>query len=299
MSSNAQGSAATASLTAQPSQPVVWSAATDEIADAQLSTFVYGSIVKARDRVINPAVASWLDTQFRFYVNESGVVQRVRDRGRRALLPRDRDVPEHRARRRHRVPRVRPRVPLPLVPARRARSTARCPRGSPTSTRRTSPRIPRIGRGFYYTDEPVRDIDPDRPRVDVYRRTSSPSIRTRPGSSSAARCGTCAARSSATSGTPPGVAQTENDLRGHPAARGRHPVDVHGRAGRRRRRRRPRQRHAALLRDRARVRPPRPRAGLPGHDGRAARRRRHGDLGRGDAAGLARLPAARRSRRSA
>jgi cysteine-rich repeat protein len=68
----AQGSAATASLTAQPGQDVVWSAANDEIADAQISTFIYGGIVKARDRLINPAVASWLDTQFSMDVNESG-----------------------------------------------------------------------------------------------------------------------------------------------------------------------------------------------------------------------------------
>ena len=68
----AQGSAATATLTAQPGQQVVWSAASDEIADAQISTFIYGGIVKARDRLINPAVASWLDTQFPMSVNEMG-----------------------------------------------------------------------------------------------------------------------------------------------------------------------------------------------------------------------------------
>jgi len=68
----AQGSAATAMLTAQPGQQVVWSAASDEIADAQISTFIYGTIVKARDRLINPAIAGWLDSQFPMSVNEPG-----------------------------------------------------------------------------------------------------------------------------------------------------------------------------------------------------------------------------------
>ena len=68
----AAGSAATASLTVQPGGQVVWSAASDEIADAQVSTFIYGGIVKARDRLINPAIASWLDSQFPFSVNEAG-----------------------------------------------------------------------------------------------------------------------------------------------------------------------------------------------------------------------------------
>src|SRR4029079_12833861 len=42
-----------------------------ELSDAQISTFIYGSNAKASARIINPSVASWLDMQLEFYVNEN------------------------------------------------------------------------------------------------------------------------------------------------------------------------------------------------------------------------------------
>jgi cysteine-rich repeat protein len=71
MIENAAGSAATTTLAVQPGGSAVWSAATDEQTDAQLSTFIYAGIVKARDALINPAVASWLEATFPFFVNEN------------------------------------------------------------------------------------------------------------------------------------------------------------------------------------------------------------------------------------
>jgi hypothetical protein len=68
---NAAGSGATATLTAQPGGSASWSLATDEFGDAQLATYIYANIVKARDRLINPALATWFAQQFPFSVNEA------------------------------------------------------------------------------------------------------------------------------------------------------------------------------------------------------------------------------------
>ncbi|HSD87356.1 MAG TPA: hypothetical protein VLB44_07570 [Kofleriaceae bacterium] len=69
---NQAGASATASLTAQPAGTVVWDLSTDETGDAQLSTYIYANRAKARARIVNPALATWLDTQLDFYVNEMG-----------------------------------------------------------------------------------------------------------------------------------------------------------------------------------------------------------------------------------
>ena len=65
---NEAGPLATASLTAQPGQPVVWSAAADELVDAQLSAYAYGTISKAIGRRISPTLA-WLDQPLAIHVN--------------------------------------------------------------------------------------------------------------------------------------------------------------------------------------------------------------------------------------
>ncbi|HTR49396.1 MAG TPA: DUF4215 domain-containing protein [Kofleriaceae bacterium] len=69
---NQAGALATASLTAQPGQPVVWSLATDEVGDAQLSAFIYANIAKTKAFEVNPAVAAWLATSLPVFVNENG-----------------------------------------------------------------------------------------------------------------------------------------------------------------------------------------------------------------------------------
>jgi hypothetical protein len=69
---NQAGATATATLTAQPGMPVVWSLATDELGDAQLSTYIYASLAKQHARIVNPSVAPWLDQRLDFFVNENG-----------------------------------------------------------------------------------------------------------------------------------------------------------------------------------------------------------------------------------
>jgi cysteine-rich repeat protein len=66
------GMPATASLVAQPGEPVAWSLATDELGDAQVSTYVYGSLAKQRARQINPSIAAWLDGRQNYFVNKPG-----------------------------------------------------------------------------------------------------------------------------------------------------------------------------------------------------------------------------------
>ena len=70
---NRAGPLATAALTAQPGQPVAWSLAGDELGDAQLSTFIYAHAIIERDRLVNPSAASWLAQRLDFYVNENDV----------------------------------------------------------------------------------------------------------------------------------------------------------------------------------------------------------------------------------
>jgi cysteine-rich repeat protein len=67
-----QNPLATASLSASDGTPTPWSLASDEIGDAQLSTYVYANLAKARARIVNPAVATWLDSAWPFSVNEAG-----------------------------------------------------------------------------------------------------------------------------------------------------------------------------------------------------------------------------------
>ncbi len=65
---NEAGALATATLTAQPGVPVVWSMAGNELADAQLSAYVYGSIAKAAGARMHPGLA-WLEQPLEIHVN--------------------------------------------------------------------------------------------------------------------------------------------------------------------------------------------------------------------------------------
>jgi cysteine-rich repeat protein len=69
---NQAGSAVTDTLTAAPSATAVWSRVGDELADAQVSTYIYANVAKARARIVNPGAAAWLDMQLDFFVNENG-----------------------------------------------------------------------------------------------------------------------------------------------------------------------------------------------------------------------------------
>ncbi|MEO6777578.1 MAG: DUF4215 domain-containing protein [Kofleriaceae bacterium] len=67
---NQAGTAATATLDVQPGGGVIWNAANSELDDAQVSTYVYGTVAAERALRIDPATSAWLDP-FVFYVNES------------------------------------------------------------------------------------------------------------------------------------------------------------------------------------------------------------------------------------
>ena len=70
---NAAGADATTTFTGvQPSGTIVWDLSADELGDAQVSTYVYANRAKERARIVNPAVATWLDTPLDFYVNAVG-----------------------------------------------------------------------------------------------------------------------------------------------------------------------------------------------------------------------------------
>jgi cysteine-rich repeat protein len=69
---NQAGTAASDTLTAAPSATAVWNRALEELDDAQVSTYVYANIAKARARIVNPGASAWLDTQLDFFVNENG-----------------------------------------------------------------------------------------------------------------------------------------------------------------------------------------------------------------------------------
>ncbi len=69
---NQAGPAVTDTLTAAPSATTVWNRSSDELADAQVSTYIYANIAKARARIVNPGAIAWLDTQLDFFVNENG-----------------------------------------------------------------------------------------------------------------------------------------------------------------------------------------------------------------------------------
>jgi cysteine-rich repeat protein len=69
---NQAGALVTTTLTAQDGLPAVWSLASDELGDAQLSAFIYTGIAKAKAREVNPAVDAFLDMQLPVFVNETG-----------------------------------------------------------------------------------------------------------------------------------------------------------------------------------------------------------------------------------
>jgi cysteine-rich repeat protein len=136
-----------------------WSAPTDEFTDAQISTYIYANIVKARDRLINPAVASWLDTQFPFNVNEDGScnafatatdVHFFRASAMCQNTGRLADIVFHEFGHSFHYNSFL----LTGAPA------SELSEGLADFNAANITEDPGIGRGFFYTDEPDRDIDP-------------------------------------------------------------------------------------------------------------------------------------------
>ena len=159
-----------------------WSLASDEFGDAQLSTYVYGEHREgARAPHQSRARALARPAARRSRQRRRARATRTRPATSVHFFQRDRDVREHRAPRRHRVPRVRPLGALPLDPARRGRvRRAAVARASPTSTPRTSPSDPGIGRGFYFDDDAAARHR-SRRRASAWPRRRRRSIRTSAG----------------------------------------------------------------------------------------------------------------------
>lgn len=61
---------ATASLSVPSGNGAIWNVANDELADAQVSTFVYGTDAVEHARALDPAIATWT-SPFQFFVNET------------------------------------------------------------------------------------------------------------------------------------------------------------------------------------------------------------------------------------
>lgn len=66
---NQAGAAATTTLSVPNGGAAIWNVANIELDDAQVSTYVYGTIATARAKQLDPATAAWIDP-FVFYVNE-------------------------------------------------------------------------------------------------------------------------------------------------------------------------------------------------------------------------------------
>ena len=158
---DASGSGApVASLSVPNGGSATWSAATDEVGDAQLSTYIYGTTAKARARVINPAVASWLDTRMTFSVNEPGACNAFTNSDGTAVhfVRATADCQN--------TGRIADIVYHEFGHALHYKSYVG---GSPATdlsegladfNAANITEDPAIGRGFFYTDEPERDIDP-------------------------------------------------------------------------------------------------------------------------------------------
>ena len=155
------GPAATAQLIAQPGAPVRWSVATDELADAQLSTYIYGTIAKAHARIIEPGLATWLDQPLGFHVNVDGTCNasstgndvffykgapgECENTGRLA------DVVAHELGHSVHFNSIIPGAGMFNIPM---------SEGLSDFFAATLTEDPGVGRGFTFDDAPVRDLDP-------------------------------------------------------------------------------------------------------------------------------------------
>jgi hypothetical protein len=123
-----------------------------------------------------------------------GQLQRLLGRQHDQLLPRRQRLREHRPSARRHLPRVRARLSLPRDHQRRGHASTRALSEGAADYIAATITATRHGRGFFFDERPLRHIDP------VNREARWPDdiarIPTRRASSSPARCGICARRSS-------------------------------------------------------------------------------------------------------
>ncbi len=158
---NQAGSAATTSFDANPGDTLVWNVSNVELDDSQVSTYIYGNIAAARDRLINPAIAStFLAGPLPFYVNENGTCNAFSTGDEVHLYRADStcqnsgriaDVVFHEFG--HSVHKHS------IIPGMgvfdQSLSEGLADFNAANITEDSG-----VGRGFYYTDAPMRDIDP-------------------------------------------------------------------------------------------------------------------------------------------
>jgi uncharacterized protein (TIGR03382 family) len=157
---NQAGPLATTTLMVPASGLGIWDLSTDEVGDAQLSTYIYGNIAKARARIVNPAAATWLDTQLDFYVNEPGTcnaystgddVHFVRRDGTCENSGRLADVVFHE---------FGHSLHKHSVIAGMGEYEGHLSEGLADFFAANITEDPAVGRGFFLSDAPLRDIDP-------------------------------------------------------------------------------------------------------------------------------------------
>jgi cysteine-rich repeat protein len=157
---NQAGALATTTLTAQPSGTATWSLASDETGDAQLSTFVYANQAKARARIVNPSVAAWLDSQLDFYVNENGTCNAY-STGDDVHLFRKNDVCQNSGRLADVVyHEFGHSLHNHSVIAGMGKYEPHLSEGLADFFAANLTEDPAVGRGFYLSEAPLRDIDP-------------------------------------------------------------------------------------------------------------------------------------------
>lgn len=154
------GMPATAQLAVDGGGAVTWSLAGDPLGDAQLSAFVHASLGKARARQLFPGLP-WLDAQLQVHVNQTGFPCNAFSTGDSIsfFVPDDScentarlaDVVYHELAHSLHTQVLADGAPTPLAALRE---------GVADYFAATITGDPAIGRGFYRTDLPVREIDP-------------------------------------------------------------------------------------------------------------------------------------------
>ncbi len=154
------GDPVTDMLDAEPGGTVAWSRATEELADSQLSTYVYATIAKARARIYEPALAAWLAQPLDFYVNDpqtcnaystGTAVHLFRADASCQNTGRLADVVFHEFGHCVHFNSIIPGMGL---------FEARLSEGLADFNAANINEDSGVGRGIYYTDAPLRDIDP-------------------------------------------------------------------------------------------------------------------------------------------
>jgi cysteine-rich repeat protein len=157
---NVAGPAATTTLDVPAGGAATWSLASDAEGDAQLSTYIFGGLAKAHARLVNPALDAWLDQPAPFFVNDDGTCNAYSTGDEVHLFQGDAtcensgrlaDIVFHEFGHSMHYHSILPGMGAFDVPL---------SEGLADFNAADLNDDPGIGRGFYFDDTPVRDIDP-------------------------------------------------------------------------------------------------------------------------------------------